>query len=111
MAQRQRILEIGRNVAGPYLFMSGDKTRTRWLNQFSLGWVFNETVISSKSKGNHSSAVCANWAGVNGSLATNISVLRVGLIQYLIRHAIRFPASNTTESKKTNHIFARMFWY
>ena len=69
--------------------------------------VFNETIVSSKSKGNYSSAVCANWAGVGGSLATNISVLRVGLIQYFIRHAIRHPVS----TKKTSHIFARVFWY
>ena len=72
--------------------------------------VFNETVISAKSKGNHSSAVCANWVGVGGSLATNNYVLCVGLIQYFIRHTIRFPVSKM-ESKKIVHIFARIFWY
>ena len=72
--------------------------------------VFNETIVSSKSKGNHSSAVCANWAGVGGNLATTNAVVRVGLIQSFIRHTIRFPVS-PTESKKLVHMFARVFWY
>ena len=32
--------------------------------------VFSEIIVSQKSKGSHSSAVCANWAGVGGNLAT-----------------------------------------
>ena len=72
--------------------------------------VFNETVILSKFKGNHFSAMCANCAGVGGSLATNNYVVRVGLIQYFIKHAIRFPVSEM-ESKKIVYIFARIFWY
>ena len=55
--------------------------------------LFNETIVSSKFKGNHSSAVCANWAGVVGNLATTNAVVRVGLIQSFIRHTIQFPVS------------------
>ena len=91
------------------LCVSCDLPATRKVCSFTLR-VFNETVISSKSKGNHSSAVCANWAGVGGSLATNNYVPCIGLIQYFIRHTIRFPVSKM-ESKKIVHIFARIFWF
>ena len=39
IAQRQRILDTGRNVAGPQVFISDERTSARWWNQFSLGWV------------------------------------------------------------------------
>jgi hypothetical protein len=68
--------------------------------------VFNEVMSSSKARGSHSSAVCANWAGIGGSLTTNNSVLRVGIIQHFIRHAVRL----NTNSKKY-HIFGRIFWF
>ena len=72
--------------------------------------VFNETFVSLKSKGSQSSAVCANWAGVGGNFATDNSILCVGLVQYFIRHAIRLPVS-ASESKRLEHIFARVSWY
>ena len=71
--------------------------------------VFNEMVTSTESKGNHSSAVCANWAGVGGNLATDFSLTRVGIIQYFIRHAVRLPSS--VGSTKVSHIFARVHWF
>ena len=68
--------------------------------------VFNEVISSSKARGSHSSAVCANWAGIGGSLTTNNSVLRVGIIQHFIRHAVQLDANS-----KKYHIFARIFWF
>ena len=72
--------------------------------------VFNELLVSQKSKGSQSSAICANWAGVGGHLATDNSLIRVGFILYFIRHTIRMPISST-ESKKIPHLFARVSWY
>ena len=68
--------------------------------------VFNEIISSSKARGSHSSAVCANWAGIGGMLTTDNSVLRIGIIQHFIRHAVRLD----TNSRKY-HIFARIFWF
>ena len=50
--------------------------------------------------------MCANWAGIGGSLTTNSLVLRVGIIQHFIQLAVRLD----TNSKKY-HIFARIFWF
>ena len=55
--------------------------------------MFGELFVSQKSKGNHSSAVCATWAGAGGNLTTDNAILRVGLVQYFIRHTIRLPVS------------------
>ena len=71
--------------------------------------MFNEVLTSAESKGNRFSAVCANWAGVGGNLAANISIIRVGIIQHFIRHAVRFPSS--FGSKKVSHLFARVHWF
>lgn len=73
--------------------------------------VFGETFISLKSKGSQSSAVCANWAGVGGNIATANEVLRVSLVQYFFRHTILLSVSASTESKKVKHISARVSWY
>ena len=79
--------------------------------QFHELRVFNEIFISSRAKGNNSAAVCANWAGVGGNLvATTNNVLRVGLIQYFLRHVVRLPTS-AAEYRRVVHIFARIFWY
>ena len=53
--------------------------------------------------------MCANWAGVGGNLATDFSIIRVGIIQYFIRHAVRLPSS--VRSTKVSHIFARVHWF
>ena len=66
--------------------------------------VFSEMIVSLKSKGNHSSAVCANWAGVRGNLTTNNALLRVGLVYYFI-HAIRLPLSAIYRVKESGAYF------
>ena len=68
--------------------------------------IFNEVVSSSRARGSHSSAICANWAGIGGSLTTNNTVLRVGIVQHFIRHAVQLDADS-----KIYHIFARVFWF
>lgn len=74
--------------------------------------VFNERFLSAKARGNHSSAICAYWAGINGNVLATCDHLRVGVIQYFIRHYISVPTSNSgTQFKKLSHIFARVHWY
>ena len=72
--------------------------------------VFNETFISLKSKGSHSSAICAYWAGIRGNISLSNDYLRVGVVQYFFRHTISIPTS-TTQTKHVAHIFARIHWY
>ncbi len=49
---------------------------------------FNQTFLSVGARGNHSSGICAYWAGINGKILTTCEHLRVGIIQYFIRHTI-----------------------
>lgn len=72
--------------------------------------VFNERFLSVKARGNHSSAVCAYWAGINGNILATCEHLRVGVLQYFIRHTINVPTS-VTQFKRVSHVFACVHWY
>lgn len=72
--------------------------------------VFNERLRSVNSRGNHSSAICAYWAGVGGNLMGSQEYLRVGIVQYFFRHTISIPISST-QSKRVPHVFASVHWY
>lgn len=71
--------------------------------------VFNEAYSSVKAKSNHSSAICAYWAGVGGEITSDLNTLRVGLIQYFVKHKVCITASS--QSKRIVNIFARVHWY
>lgn len=71
---------------------------------------FNQTFLSVGARGNHSSGICAYWAGINGKILTTCEHLRVGIIQYFIRHTISVSTSET-QFKRISHIFARVHWY
>ena len=72
--------------------------------------VFNESFRSAKSKGSHSSAICACWAGIRGNILQKNDYLRVGVVQYFFRHTISIPTS-TTQCKRVTHFFACVYWY
>lgn len=72
--------------------------------------VFNQRYLSDKTRGSHSSAVCAYWAGINGGILATCEHLRVGVIQYFVRHTISIPTS-LTQFKKVVHVFACVHWY
>jgi len=71
--------------------------------------VFNEAYSSVKAKGNRSSAICAYWVGVGGEISSNFDTLRVGLIQYFVKHTVCITASS--QSKRIVNVFAKVHWY
>lgn len=52
--------------------------------------IYNVNFLSANCKGKHSPAVSAYWAGLGGSIANSCDKLRVGSIQYFVRHLVEF---------------------
>ena len=73
--------------------------------------VFNERFLSVKSRGVHSSAIVAYWAGVGGNIEDSNEHLRVGIVQYFFRHTIKLHTSSQAKSKRVTHLFACVHWY
>ena len=82
--------------------------------QFNELKVFNEMFTSKRSKGNHSSIICAFWAVIGGNIASECNQIRVGTIEYFVRHSVRVPTSPVPTQpcyfKQVSHIFARVHW-
>ena len=55
--------------------------------------------------------VCACWAGFAGSLIANRNELRVGIVQYFIKHPISVIDIATRAKRVVNHIFANVQWF
>ena len=72
--------------------------------------IFHERFLSTRAKGGHSSAVCAYWAGLNGNILATNNQVRVGVIQYFLKHTLSVPTSST-QFKRITHVFARIHWY
>lgn len=69
--------------------------------------VFHEKFLSTRAKGSHSPAVCAYWAGLNGNISDTCDQLRVGIVQYFLRHTVSISTS-ATQFKRVAHVFARI---
>ena len=72
--------------------------------------VLGERLLSKRSKGNHSAAICAYWPAIGGNVSLTCDMLRVGVVQYFLRHTIAIENSSQ-ERRKASHIFAFVHWY
>ena len=75
--------------------------------------VLGEKLTSSKCKGDASSYVIAQWAGLGGRISHRSS--RVGKVLCFVRHAIALDETETglqaSKRLKTSHIFAKVQWH
>ena len=73
--------------------------------------IFGERFISYKSRSMASSIVCAYWAGFVGSLCEQRNVLRVGVVQYFIKHSVSLVNKELNKKSLCDHIFAHVHWF
>ena len=74
--------------------------------------ILHEVFISQHKRGKRSSAICAYWSGVGGNIiqASSQPQLRVGIVEYFLRHTISIKTT-AAKSEKVAHMFAKVKWY
>ena len=73
--------------------------------------IFGERFISCKSRSIASSIVCTYWEGFAGSLCEQRNVLRVGAVQYFIKHSVSLVNKESNKKSLCDHIFAHIHWF
>jgi len=77
--------------------------------QFREVYVLGVRFLSKQSRGKHSSAVCAYWPAVGGKISSTCDQLRVGIIQYFVRHTVSLCSP---QGKQDNvYLFALIHWF
>ena len=73
--------------------------------------VLGTRYLPKRSRGRHSSAVCAYWPAVGGRISLTCDQLRVGIIQYFVRHTVSLCSPDSHSQQSKTHLFAFVFWY
>lgn len=77
--------------------------------KFFEAQILHEVFISQHKRGNRSSAICAYWSGVGGNInhASSQPQLRVGIVEYFLRHTISIKTT-AAKAEKVAHMFAKV---
>ena len=78
-------------------------------DQFCEVHVLGVRFISKRCRGKHSSAVRAYWPSIGGSISSTCGQLRVGVVQYFVRHTVTLSSPQGKYEKV--HLFAFVHWY
>ena len=77
--------------------------------QFREVSVLGVRFLSTLSRGKHSSAICAYWPAIGGSISSTFDHLRIGLVQYFLKHNVTLNSSQGKQEQ--THIFDFVDWY